>query len=428
MRIILFGLLLLCAFSASAAYAAGPIHVVELEGSINPGSARFILNHISEAAKDRAQALIIELDTPGGLETAMRSIVKGILNSPIPIIVYVSPSGARAASAGVMITISAHVAAMAPGTNIGAAHPVGLGGKDIDKTMSLKAENDLVAFSRSIAEKRGRNADWVENAVRRSVSITESEALDMGVVDIIAQDVDELLEKLNGRKVQTSSGILKLDSRKAELIRLDESIGDKVLRIIGDPNIAYILMMIGLAGLYFELANPGAVFPGVIGAICLILAFFSFQTLPVNYTGLLLIMLSAVFFLLEIKVTSYGLLGLAGIAVLILGSLMLFNSGSTNLRPAWTVLISMVFTISAFFITIAVLAIRATKTRYRTGAAGLIGETGTVKEWAGNRGRVFVHGEYWNAISDDILGIGSEVEVVSIDRLLLKVKKARSAQ
>ncbi|MDD5450502.1 MAG: nodulation protein NfeD [Desulfovibrionales bacterium] len=418
--------------TASAAAASGPIHVIEVEGSINPGSAKYILQHIEQAEKDKAQCLIIRLDTPGGLETAMRSIVKGILNSPVPIVIYVSPAGARAASAGVVITVAAHIAAMAPGTNIGAAHPVNIGGKDIDKEMARKAENDMVAFARSIAEKRGRNAGWVEDAVRKSVSITETDALKLMVVDLIARDMDDLLIQLNGREVQTtirlgasSTGMVKLDTSRARVVTFSEGISEKVLRLIGDPNIAYILMMIGLTGLYFELAHPGIIFPGVIGAISLILAFFAFQTLPVNYAGFLLILLSAVLFLLEIKIVSYGLLGLGGVIALVLGSMMLFPGGEPALRPAMKVLIPTIAAVSVFFIAVAFLAVRAVRAKPRTGTPALIGEAGVVKEWYNGRGKVFVHGEYWNARADEQMEAGTDVEVVSVDRFLLKVQKKR---
>ncbi len=424
-----FVLILLCILftdvTASAAAASGPIHVIEAEGSVNPGSAKYILQHIGQAEKDKAQCLIIRLDTPGGLETAMRSIVKGILNSPVPIVVYVSPAGARAASAGVMITMAAHIAAMSPGTNIGAAHPVDIGGKDIDKEMARKAENDMVAFARSIAEKGGRNAGWVEDAVRKSVSITETDALKLKVIDLIARDMDDLLIQLHGREVQTTTGLVRLNTSRARVITFSEGISEKILRLIGDPNIAYILMMIGLAGLYFELAQPGAIFPGVIGAICLILAFFAFQTLPVNYAGFLLILLSAVLFILEIKVVSYGLLGLGGVIALVLGSMMLFPGSEPAIRPSVKVLVPTIAAVSVFFIAVAFLAIRAGSARPKTGVPALIGEIGVIKEWSNGRGKVFVHGEYWNAIAEEGLEEGAEIEVVSVDRFLLKVKKKK---
>lgn len=414
------------AVTSPALASVGPIHVIEAEGSVNPGSAKFITNHIRQAEKEAAQCLIIKLDTPGGMETAMRSIIKGILNSPVPVVVYVSPSGARAASAGVMITMAAHVAAMTPGTNIGAAHPVNLGGKGLDKEMARKAENDMVAFARSIAEKRGRNANWVEDAVRKSVSITENEALKLKVIDLIAPDMDSLLTQINGRTVQTATGTVKLNTSQAQLVTFSEGLSEKILRLIGDPNIAYILMMIGLAGLYFELAQPGAIFPGVIGAISLILAFFAFQTLPVNYAGFLLILLSAVLFLLEIKVVSYGLLGLTGIIALILGSMMLFQGREPSLRPGLEVLVPTIAAVSIFFAAVAFLAIRAISARPKTGSPALIGETGVIKEWSHGQGKVFVHGEYWNATADEMLEAGTQVEVVSVDRLLVKVRKKKT--
>lgn len=402
----------------------GDIYTMSLTGSINPGVAEFVEKGIERAAGDRAACLIIALDTPGGLAESMRQIVQAILASPVPVVVYVSPGGARAASAGVMITMAADVAAMAPGTNIGAAHPVSAGGKDIDETMSEKVTNDMVAHARSVAEKRGRNADWVEKAIRESVSVTETEALEKKIIDLVARDLKDLIARIDGREI-TDKG--KLELTGAGIVPIEEGLRTKILKTISDPNIAYILMMIGLAGLYFELSHPGAILPGVIGAISLILAFFAFQTLPVNYAGMLLILLSLVFFILEMKVASFGMLSVAGVASLLLGSLMLFDEGDTGLRVAWSVLLPTVIMVSGFFVVIAGLVIRSQLARPRTGASGLVGEIGWVKQALTPDGKVFVHGELWHATAATPIALGTRVRVKKVTNLLLEVEPAENS-
>ncbi|MCJ7616335.1 MAG: nodulation protein NfeD [Desulfobacterales bacterium] len=345
-KISIVALLFLLSFNPENCFPdQNDVYIAKISSSINPGVVGYITGGIQKASEHNASCIIIELDTPGGLAESMRKIVMAILGSKVPVVVYVSPSGARAASAGVMITMSAHIAAMAPETNIGAAHPVGAGGKEIGGAMSEKVINDMVAHAKSVAEKRGRNAVWVENAIREGVSVTETEALKENVIDIIAKDLDDLINKINGRKIE-DKWILKLDN--ANKIIMEEGLRTKILKTISDPNIAYILMMIGLAGLYFELSHPGAVFPGVIGAISSTLAFFAFQTLPVNYAGFLLIILSIILFIMEMKITSYGLLSIAGITSLLLGSLMLFESGAPGLKLSWIVFVLTVVTVLAF--------------------------------------------------------------------------------
>jgi len=351
-------------------------------------------------------------------------MVKGIMNSTVPVVVYVAPKGAGAASAGVMITISAHIAAMAPGTNIGAAHPVGAGGKDIDKDMSEKVVNDMASYGRGIAQDKGKNADWVEKAIRESVSITAEEAVEKKVVDLVAADVDELLKLLDGREIELRQGKVTLKTKDLVKTYYEPGFRDAVLRIISDPNIAYILMMIGLAGLYFELAHPGAVFPGVIGAISLILAFYSFQTLPVNYAGLLLIALAIVFFIAEIKVASYGVLSLGGIVSLTLGSIMLFEDVGVSLR----LMAPTIVLIGGFFVIVSTLAFRAYHSKPQSGREGLIGEVGVVQKPIDPEGLVFVHGEYWRAVSSEKLEPGEMVAVEEVTGLILKVRKASKPQ
>lgn len=421
MRFRLLSLLLGAAlfFLPMTAFAAQEVYLLTASGSVNPGLVDFFASGIDKAAEEGAAAVILELDTPGGLADSMREIVKSIFGSPVPVIVFVSPSGARAASAGVMITMAADVAAMAPGTNIGAAHPVGLGGRDIDGNMSEKVTNDMVAYIRSIADKRGRNADWAEQAVRESVSITESEALKQKVIDLVAEDVDDLLRQLDGRELPGKGRLVLADAR---VTVFKETLRTRILRTIGNPNIAFILLMIGLAGLYFELSHPGAIFPGVIGGIAIILAFFAFQALPVNATGILLIILSLVFFVLEIFVTSYGLLSIAGIVSLLLGSLMLFDGEGQGVRLSWSVLLPTVVLVSGFFIAVVGLVVKTHLSKPRTGALGLVGEIGVVKVALRPDGKVFVHGELWNAHAEVPIDAGARVRVVGVRGLLLDVE------
>jgi membrane-bound serine protease (ClpP class) len=395
------------------------IYVIKVSGSINPAVAEFLEKGISKASADEVSCIIVEMDTPGGLAESMREIVKAIFASKVPVVVYVAPSGARAASAGVMITMAADIAAMAPGTNIGAAHPVGAGGKEIDGAMSDKVVNDMVASAKSIAAKRGRNAEWVEKAIRKSVSVTETEALKGNIIDIVAKDLDDLIRQINGRKIE-GKGVLRLDNAKK--IVLKEGFRTKILKTISDPNIAYILLMIGLAGLYFELSHPGAILPGVVGGISIILAFFAMQTIPINYAGFLLILLALVFFIMEMKITSYGLLSIAGITSLLLGSLMLFDSNGTDMRLSWGVLLPTIIMVSGFFVVISGLVFKSHLSKPKTGARGLVGEIGVVKEALMPEGRVFVHGELWNATSKDPIETGAKVRVVNVVSLVLEVE------
>ena len=416
--ILTLSLLLFC-FSGNAVEASNEVYIIRMSGPISPASAGFLKKGINKASAQGVSCIIIELDTPGGLAESMREMVMAIFASKVPVVIYVAPSGARAASAGVMITMAADIAAMAPGTNIGAAHPVGAGGKEISGTMSEKVVNDMVAHARSIAKKRGRNADWVETAVRKSVSITETEALKENVIDVVAKDMDDLIRQINGRKVQ-DKGVLTLDN--INKIILKEDLRTKILKTISNPNIAYILMMIGLAGLYFELSHPGAVLPGVVGGISIILAFFAFQTIPVNYAGFLLIVLALIFFIMEMKIASYGLLSIAGITSLLLGSIMLFENSGTGMSLSWEVLIPTLVLISGFFVVISGLVFKSHLSKPKTGARGLIGEIGVVREPLMPEGKVFVHGELWNAISKDPIQTGTRVRVVNIVNLVLEVE------
>ena len=414
--------LLLLLFLASTTWAAkNDIYIIEVSDAISPGVAEYIKDGIESAENDEASCIIIELDTPGGLAESMRLIIQDILGSKVPVVVFVSPSGARAASAGVMITMAADIAAMSPGTNIGAAHPVGAGGKDISGKMSEKVINDMVAHAKSVAESRGRNEKWVEKAIRESVSATETEALKENIIDLIAKDTDDLIRQINGRKIK-DKGVLDLD--QANIVTVEPTLRTKVLRTISNPNIAYILLMIGLAGLYFEFSHPGAIFPGVIGGIALVLAFFALQTLPVNYAGILLIVLAIIFFIMEMKITSYGLLSVAGIISLLLGSLMMFKGTGPDFKLSWQVLLPTLILVSGFFVFVAGLVFRAQMSKPRTGTKGLVGEIGIVKKALVPEGKVFVHGELWNARSDQEIDENEKVRIVNVVNLMLEVESA----
>ncbi len=400
----------------------GDIYVVRLEGAISPGTAGFLSSSVKRAVDEKAQALIIELDTPGGLGESMRSMVKDIMNAPLPVIVYVSPSGAQAASAGVMITMAADVAAMAPGTNIGAAHPVSAGGQDIDGEMAKKVVNDMVAFIQSIAKERGRNLEWAQKAVEESVSVDANEAVKLKVVDLVAENRNDLLRQLDKRKIQRGTQTWVLNTDEAGLVELRETLRDRVLKTLANPNIAYILMMIGLAGLYFEFSNPGTILPGVVGGVCLILAFYSFQTLPVNYAGILLIILGIVFFVLEIKITSFGMLSVAGLITLTLGSLMLFKDSQT-IKVSLNVILPVVITMGGFMILLATVVVKAHVKSSQIGLEAMLGLKGPVKEWSGLKGKVVVHGEWWAAICEEELEPGDMIEVTGIEDMRLKVRR-----
>uniref|UniRef100_A0A7C5AKC3 Nodulation protein NfeD n=1 Tax=Desulfobacca acetoxidans TaxID=60893 RepID=A0A7C5AKC3_9BACT len=401
------------------------IYVIQAVCSINPGLAGFIVESLQTAEAEQAHALIIQLDTPGGLDSSMRDINRAIVNAQVPVIVYVSPKGARAASAGMFITLAAHVAAMAPGTNIGAAHPVALGLAKMDKVMGEKVVNDMAAYARSLAQERGRNADWAERAVRKSVSVHAAEALNLKVVDLVAEDLNDLLRQLHHRQVKVNKTLVTLKTLGVPVKVLPESLRTRILKHIADPNIAFILMMIGLAGLYFELAHPGVVLPGVVGALCLLLAFYAFQTLPVNFIGVLLLILAFVLFVLEIYVTSYGLLTLGGVASLFMGALMLYRKGEGGMGVAWSVLIPTVLVITLFFLAVAGLVLRSHLRRSLTGSAGLVGERGVAYTDLKPEGKVFVHGEYWQAVSETPVEAGHAVEVVKVINLKLYVRPVK---
>jgi membrane-bound serine protease (ClpP class) len=407
-----------------AAPASRSVATITIEGVISPVTLRLVETAIERAATERAQALVILLDTPGGLERSTRVIVQRILNAEIPVIVYVAPTGARAASAGVFITRAASVAAMAPATTSGAAHPVALGGS-VDKESMRKIENDSAAFIRTLARERGRNADWAEKAVRESVSITEREAVKLKVVDLVADSLSDLLDKVDGRTVKTGKGEVTLATRGAPVKAIEIGVRDRVLNVITDPNVAYILMMLGMLGLFFELSNPGVILPGIIGGISLILAFFAMQSLPVNYAGLLLILFAIVLFVAEIKIVSHGVLAIGGIVSMAFGSLMLFDAPEAGFRiSGWVIAPAVAITAGVFLFMVGA-GVRALARRPMLGAAGLVGEVGVARGPLAPEGRVAVHGEIWRAVADrDTVPDGAAVRVVDVHGLTLKVVRS----
>ncbi|HOP86832.1 MAG TPA: nodulation protein NfeD [Syntrophorhabdaceae bacterium] len=400
------------------------INIISINGAINPPIAGFINESIEKSEKDDSSALIILLDTPGGLDTSMREIVKSIMDSNVPVIVYVYPSGARAASAGSIILLSAHIAAMAPGTNVGAAHPVSIGKEKVDKEMMSKVVKDAEAYAKSIAMKRGRNVEWAAKAVRESASITAKDALEKRVIDIVAEDIDRLIEGIEGKEVETKKGkvILRLKGKKK--VQYEMPFKYRFLSYISDPNVAYILMMIGLYGILFEIYSPGAIFPGVIGGISIILALYAFSTIPISYAGIFLILLGIVFFILELKIVSHGVLGLAGIISLVIGSIMLIDLPYTALSISWKSILTVVILTGIFFFGVLSYAIKAQLSKVKTGSEGLVGEEGEAKtDVNDDNGKVFVHGELWNARSKEQIKKGEKVIVEKVDGLILVVKK-----
>ncbi len=419
----LFSLLLV--FIARVALAGSPVVVANYEGVINPVTAEYFHDALAFAEQADAQALIVQLDTPGGLDTSMRLIIKDFTGASLPIVVYVSPSGGRAASAGVFLTMAAHVAAMAPGTNIGAAHPVAMGGAEMDKTMKEKVENDSVAYIKSIAEQRERNVAWAEDAVRKSVSVTEKEALALKIIDLIADDRSSLLEKLDGRRVSLATTSVVLKTKDAIMIEYPMGWRLEVLKALSDPNIAYLLMTIGTIGLLAELYNPGAILPGIVGAISLILAFYSLQSLPINYAGVLLMLLGVVFFVLEATVTSYGLLAIGGVISMILGSVMLVKTDAPFLQVSWAVILPVVGVAAGLSLLIVGMGVKAMRRRPVTGMEGMVGTVGVAKTTLAPQGKIMIHGEIWDALSEHPLEPGDSVEVVRMEGLKLYVKPAQ---
>lgn len=430
-------LVLLCTgllLKAEEITAPANIRVVRVAGVINPVLADFISVELDAANNGSALAFLIELDTPGGLDSSMRVIIQKILSSKIPVIVYVYPSGARAASAGALITLASDFAAMAPGTNIGAAHPVsigisGTGDSEQGKTVMEKVVNDAVAYARSLAEQRGRNRDWAEQIVRDSISTAAQEALDLKAIDLIATDEQELLKKLNDRTYLRNGEARKLRTRGAVLSYAEMTWRQEIFNTLGDPNVAYMLLMLGILGIFFEISQPGVILPGAIGSLALLLAFLGFQTLPVNYIGVLLILLAIILFILEIKVVSYGMLTVGGLIALTFGSLILVDSPEPYLQISRSVIAATVFVCAGVISLVLFFVVRVQKTRFVSGLEGMIGERGQAVTALDPRGRVYVHGEYWDAHADEPITSGSEIEIVRSEanlKLLVRAVKDSS--
>lgn len=421
----IIGILTLCTalfMGTAGVRAESHLLVATYDGIINPVAAEYVHDALASATETNAQALIVRLNTPGGLDTSMRLIIQDITGSAIPVIVYVSPSSGRAASAGVFITMAAHVAAMAPGTNIGAAHPVAMGGGEPDKTMKEKLENDSAAYLKSIAQQRGRNASWAEDAVRKSLSVTEGEALKLNVVDLVAENLPALLKQLDGRSITLQSGPTVLHTANATVRDFPMGLRLEFLKTLSDPNIAYLLMTLGTIGLIAELYNPGAILPGVVGAISLILAFYSFQSLPINYAGVLLFLLGMVFFILEANITSYGVLGIGGAVSMLLGSVMLIKTDVDFLQISWSVILPVVAFTTAFSLFMVGMGLRAMRQPPKTGREEMIGLVGLAKTALAPRGQLAIHGELWEAVSDYPVQAGEAAEVTGVEGLRLLVK------
>jgi membrane-bound serine protease (ClpP class) len=420
-RILIYLALFLLPFGISAQKVVS----ITIDATINPATAEFIHRALAKAQKEKAECLLIHLNTPGGLLKSTRGIVGDIMESSVPVIVYIYPSGADAGSAGVFVTLSANIAAMAPGTNIGAAHPVTGQGAETDSIMSGKITNDAAAFIRTIAHKRNRNVQWAENAVRRSYSYSETEALEDTVIDLIAKNDAELLQMVDGKKAEVTSGTTTLHTKSAVIETYEMGFIEKLLNIISDPNIAYILLMLGFYGLMFELYNPGSTLPGIVGVICLVLAFYSLHTLPINYAGLALILFGLLLFLLEVKIASHGVLAIGGIISLLLGSMMLIRTGSGDIgRISWTVIISSTVITALFFFFVIGMGLKAQRLKPTTGMNALVGEQGTANELMNPAGMVLVHGELWQAesMSGDI-SKGEKIRVKDMQGFKLFVEK-----
>ena len=397
---------------------------MKIDGAINPVTAAFIHDGIEKAKKENAACLLIHLNTPGGLLKSTRVIVSDILQSPVPVIVYVSPAGAQSGSAGVFITLAAHIAAMTPGTNIGAAHPVTLQGT-MDSIMSRKVTNDAAAFIRSIAEKRNRNIEWAENAVRKSFSYSETEALKDSAIDLIATNEQDLLNRVDGKIIALNNGTKTLDTKNARIEMYEMNVFQKFLNIISDPSIAYLLLLLGMFGILFEFFNPGAILPGIVGVISLILAYYAMHELPVNFAGLALIIFALFLFLLEIKIVSHGMLATGGIVSLLLGSMMLIKPGSAleMAKISRSVIIAATTVSAIFFLLVIGLGIKAQRRKVVTGPEALIGDTGEVMDILAPTGTVKVQGETWNAESiAGNISPGEKVRIKEMKNLKLYVE------
>lgn len=410
-------------------FLCSEVFKLRIEGPIDTITEEYVTDTFKKIrAEKNVSLIVIEVDTPGGFDTSMRSIIKEIMNAPAPVAVYVSPKGARAASAGFFITIAADIAAMAPGTNMGAAHPVSVTGSKIEDTMKEKITNDAVSYAKSLAKSKNRNLELSEKAVRKSESFTAEECLNNNLIEYIAEDIDDLLQKLDGKEitmVNNKKFILKLKNEK--IVTLEMSGRQKFLRTITNPNLAYFLLIFGLIGLYLEFTHPGTIIPGVLGGISLLLAFLAFQILPINYVGLLLILLSIGFFIAEIKIQGFGILGIGGIIAFLLGSIILINAPIPEMRPTMTIIIVFALSFGVVILFLTFKVIRAMRRKTETGEEGLAGEIGTAKtKINATSGKVFIHGEWWNATSEMEIPANIKVKIISMKNFTLKVEPINS--
>jgi len=408
--------------------ASASVLKIKVDAPIHPVTSEYIVRSLEKADRDGADLIILTLNTPGGLDTSMREIIEKIVNARTPVAAYVGPSGARSASAGFFIALACDIFAMAPGTNTGAAHPVGISltGQSMDATMADKVTNDAAAYIRTLAEKRGRNVRMAEDAVRKSLSYTEKEALDGGLIDLIAGTEEEIIARFDGKTLKRLDGAERTLALSGKpVVVLPMTFRQKFLLTVANPNLAYILLMIGLLGLYFEFAHPGAILPGVLGGISLLLAVFAFQILPINYVGLGLVLLAVILFILEVKVQSFGMLAVGGIAAMIIGSLMLIKAPVDELRPSLRFILPVALGVSLIVLFLLTLVFRAQARRSFSGREGMIGETGTARTDLAPSGKVFVHGELWTAEAEEPVRTGEKVKVIEVlEGLKIKVGKA----
>lgn len=418
-------------FAMPVAHAAKNALLLDVNTAIGPATQDYIQRGLDSAAKTNANLVILRLDTPGGLETSMRGINRAILASTIPIVTYVAPAGARAASAGTFILYASHIAAMAPGTNLGAASPVGFGMPSSEPennknkppdTMTKKATNDAAAYIRSLAQLRGRNVDWAEKAVREAVSLSAEEALKINVIDLIATDIPDLLNKINGRLVKLPNGTVQLQTKDLSITSVEKDWRFQFLSIITDPSVAYILLLIGIYGIFFEFYNPGFVLPGVVGAISLLLALYAFQLLPINYVGFALLLLGLSFMIIEIYIASFGVLGIGGVIAFAVGSIFLLDTNVPGFSIAWQLILVMALVSAAFFLVVINLAYRSMRKKVVSGREALIGSEGVVLEYSKTYSAVRIQGEIWKAQSEKPLHPGQRIRVTQISGLLLTVE------
>ena len=457
LRILFFGLLVLWpGFVLHGDTApAGKVVLLNISGAIGPATSDYVHRGLEKSKDAGAVLVVLRMDTPGGLDTAMRKIIQDIIASPVPVVTFVSPSGARAASAGAYILLASHIAAMAPATNVGAATPVHIGGvpdpgggskppekqkddkQDKDKNdkdkkdkpakagkpgMEEKALNDAIAYIRGLAQMRGRNVEWAEKAVREADSISAEEAVKQNVADLIADDNADLLKKLDGRKLKLQGRDITLKTQGVELQAYEPDWRNRMLAVISDPNVAYILMLLGIYGLFFELWNPGYVLPGVVGGICLLLALYAFQVLPINFAGLGLIILGIAFMVAEAFMPSFGALGIGGVIAFVVGSIILMDTDVEGYTIAWPLIAAVAAVSAAFFIGVVIMAMKARKRRVVSGQEEMIGALGEALENFKDAGRVRVHSEEWQAHSNVALKRGQKVKVMALEGLLLKVE------